>query len=417
MKISASPVNSPLCEHALFRFFLAAVAAMLLGAGPASAEPYRLSLGDRLLVRIIPLEGPGYVSTVDTAGEIRLPYLGTHQALGRTLDELAQDIALSVAGRQIRSVQGGVATMLVLDEQDIFLDIETYRPVTMTGAIADPGPIPFEPGLTVRAAIGAAGGLTTSGGFERFDQQANFRTRQAEARETEAWLASELWRIHVLLEDLPSDTPIDGPFQVVADRLDSAEIDNLRRLVDGARAVLDRGLEDKEARIILTQKRIDFLRQAFAQFQTASEIEEERLQDILTLANRGLTTASALDSAREGALNASSRVLTTQADLASAERDLQTLIIEKRGLQEDFVQTLQDEQAKTERTYDEARARLDSLNRELALGALVETGSDAAPDVRILLYRQNGTEEATMEVSPSQRLRPGDVIEVMVSFD
>jgi len=367
-------------------------------------------------VQIIPLDGQSYVSTVNTAGEIRLPYLGTHQAANKTLDELAQNIALSVAGRQIRTVRDGVTSIQVLDEQDIFVDIDTYRPVTVTGTVASPGPVGFEPGLTVRAAIGAAGGIAASGGADNFDQQANFRTRQAEMRETEAWLASELWRIHVLLTDKPSDTPLDGPFQVVTDRLDAADIENLRRLVDGARGVLQRELDDKEARITLTQKRIDFLRQAFAQFLTASEIEEDRLQDILSLADRGLTTANALDSAREGALNASSRVLTTQADLAAAERELQTLIIEKRGLQEDFVQSLQDEQATTERSYDEARAQLNSLNRELALGALVESNESVA-EIDILLHRQSGTEEQTLNVTPSERLRPGDVIEVVVSFD
>lgn len=383
---------------------------------PAMAEPYRLSQGDRILVRIIELNNQSYVGTVDTAGEIRLPYLGTHSAVGKTLDELAQEISLSVAGRQIQSVQDGVASVIVLDEQDIFLDIDTYRPVTVVGAVAAPGRVPFEPGLNVRAAIGSAGGTAFAGQTERVDQLANFRTRQAELRQTEAWLAAELWRIEILLSGDPSDTPIGDDFQVITDRLEASDIDGFRKMIDGARSGLRREREDNSARIALTDKRIRFLETALEQFQTASEIEEARLQDVLNLSNRGLTTVNSLDNAREGALNASSRLLTTQADLASAERELQSLVIEQQGLDEDFIQALRDEKARFERDFDEARARLSSLNRELALGTVTDD-EDNSTDLRFLLHRQNGPREITTEVLPSEMLKPGDVVEVVFSYN
>lgn len=385
-------------------------------AGHVLADSYRLSPGDRVLVQIIVLNNQSYVGTVDTDGEIRLPYLGTHKALGKTLDELAQEISLSVAGRQIQSVRDGITSVIVLDEQDIFLDIETYRPITVVGAVAAPGRVPFEPGLNARAAIGSAGGTAVAGQSERVDQLANFRTRQAELRETEAWLASELWRINVLLTGAPSDAPIDGEFQIITDRLESDDIEGLRQLVEGARTGLEREREDITARTALSEKRVLFLETALEQFIIASEIEEERLQDILQLSDRGLVTANALDNAREGALNASSRLLTTQADLAAAERELQSLFIDQKSLDEDFMQTLRDERARFERDYDEARARLSSVNRELALDAIGDT-EDVSVDVRIVLHRQNGDKETSTEVAPSELLKPGDVLELILSYN
>ena len=385
-------------------------------ASGAPAETYRLAPGDRILVQIIELDNHSYVATVDTAGNIRLPYLGTHLAANKTLDELSQDISLAVAGRQIRSVQNGISSVIVLDEQDIFLDIDTYRPVTVVGAVASPGRVPFEPGLNVRAAIGSAGGNALAGQTERVDQLANFRTRQAELRETEAWLAAELWRIDVLLSGADSDTPIDEEYQIVEERLDSRDVENFRRMIDGARAQLDREREDNAARIVLTKKRTEFLETALAQFQTASEIEEERLQDVLQLSDRGLTTVNSLDNAREGALNASSRLLTTQADLAAAESELQSLMIEKQGLDADFIQALMDEKAKFERDYDEARARLRSLNRELALGTFTAE-QDESTELQFILHRQSGASETSTEVTPDTLLRPGDVIEVIFTYN
>lgn len=387
----------------------------LFGA-QAMAESYRLAPGDRILVRIVELNDLNYIGTIDTAGRIRLPYLGTHQAGNKTLDELAQDISLAVAGRQIRSVQNGEPSVIVLDDEDIFLDIDTYRPVTVVGAVAAPGRVAYEPGLNARAAIGSAGGTAFAGQNERVEQLANFRTRQAELQETQAWLAADLWRIDVLLSGAPSDAPIGEDFQVAADWLGSADIDNFRRLIDGARSALQRSKDDNNARIALTEKRIEFLETAFSQFQEASEIEEARLQDVLNLSNRGLTTVNGLDNAREGALNASSRLLTTQADLAGAERELQSLLLERQGLDEDFRQALMDERAKFERDYDEVRARLNSLNRELALGALSEE-DDSTTGLRILLHRQNATGETSTEISPSELLKPGDVVEVVLSYN
>ncbi len=389
--------------------------AILASGTSALAQSYRLAPGDRVLVQIVQLGNLSYVGTVGTAGNIRLPYLGTHQAAGKTLDELAQEISLAVAGQQIRTSQDGVSTVIVLDEQDIFLDIETYRPVTVVGAVAAPGRLPFEPGMNVRAAIGSAGGTSTSGQRDGV-QQANFRLRMAELRETEAWMAAELWRIDTLLTGKDSGAPIDGDFKVITQRLDDDDIVDLRRLVDGARDGVQRARDDNSARIALTEKRIDFLETALEQFITASEIEESRLQDVLQLSDRGLTTVNALDNAREGALNASSRLLTTQADLAAAERDLQTLEIEKQGLDADFVQTLLDERGRAEREYDEVRARIATLNRELALGALSEQ-EDEQTQIQILLHRQNSAGEITTEVRPSELLEPGDVVEVVLMLE
>ncbi|WP_187428521.1 hypothetical protein ROLI_044480 [Roseobacter fucihabitans] len=413
---SVSGIESIFSQGGRLVLWVLAVGLLIATTLPAMAQTYRLAPGDRILVQIIVLNNQSYVGTVDTAGDLRLPYLGTHQAANKTLDELAQEIALSVAGRQIQSVRDGVTSVIVLDEKDIFLDIETYRPVTVVGAVASPGRVDFVPGLSARAAIGSAGGTALAGQTERVDQLANFRTRQAELRETEAWLAAELWRMDVLLSGASSSSPIEGDFQIAADRLDEKDIEGLRELIDGARGALEREQQDNEAKLALTQKRVTFLETALEQFTTASEIEEERLQDILQLSDRGLVTANALDNAREGALNASSRLLTTQADLAAAERELQSLVIEKQGLQEDFDQTLRDERARFERDFDEAKARLNSLNRELALGTLTDD-DEVLAELTFLLHRQTRGGEVTIEILPSELLKPGDVIEVLVSYN
>lgn len=395
------------------RLLIAALIA--LACGTAHAEQYRLAPGDQLLVRIIELNDLAYVTKVDTAGNIRLPYLGTHPAANKTLDELQQGISSSVAGRQFQLVRDGTVAVVVLNQQDIFLDIEAYRPVAVVGAVAAPGRIPFEPGLTVRSAIGAAGGSAQFAQIDGANQLPNLRTRLAELREREAWLASDLWRIHLLLTEAPTESAPDGEFAVVADGLDEPAINSIRERVEAARATLEREREESESRIALTTSRIEFLETAFEQFKVASELAEQRLQDILALSNRGLTTADAVKNAREGALNASSRLLTTQADLADTQRELQTFVLLNQALDTDFRADLLSEQARVQRTYEETRISADSLSRELLLGFGARDDS-ATATLQIMLHRMSGGQETSTSVPLSTVLQPGDVVEVIASF-
>lgn len=401
--------------------FLQWVQRLLIGAlialacGTAYAEQYRLAPGDQLLVRIIELNDLAYVAKVDTAGNIRLPYLGTHPAANKTLDELQQGISSSVAGRQFQLVRDGAVAVVVLNQQDIFLDIEAYRPVAVVGVVAAPGRIPFEPGLTVRSAIGAAGGSAQFSQADGANQLPNLRTRLAELREREAWLASDLWRIHLLLTDGPAESAPEGEFAIVADGLEESVVKSIRERVEAARATLAREREESESRIALTSARIDFLETALEQFKTASEIEELRLQSILTLSDRGLTTADAVKNAREGALNASSRLLTTQADLAETQRELQTFVLANQALDTDFRADLLSEQARVQRVYEETRISADSLSRELSLGFGARDDGEKTT-LQIMLHRMSGGEETSTSVPLSTLLQPGDVVEVIASF-
>jgi protein involved in polysaccharide export with SLBB domain len=357
------------------------------------------------------LDSQAYVATIDAGGEIRLPYLGVHEAAGKTLDELSQAIVLANAGRQIRQALGGVDAFILLDESDLFLDMETYRPVTVTGLVASPGRVVFEPGMSARTAIGSAGGVAFQGDWDRADQLASWRTRQAELRQTEVWLLADLWRITALLEGEESDAPSKAVPDTLTKRLSASGMDMVRSQIRNARDQLERQRDDIEARIVLTQQRIEFLKTAMSQYKTASDIEEERLQNMLQLSASGLATVNTLDNAREGALNASSRLLTTQADMAAAERDLQSLSLAMRGLYEDFEARLLDERVRTERNLAETRARLSGLSQELALG-MIATEDSAPGSLRIILHRRVDGEETSREIEQDVLLNPGDVVEV-----
>ena len=89
---------------------------------------------------------------------------------------------------------------------------------------------------------------------------------------------------------------------------------------------------------------------------------------------------------------------------------------EEPSFDEDFMQNLRDGQSTAEQRFAEASARLSSPNRELAFGTLSENEEDSETELRILLHRQNGDTETSMEVQPNEILQPGDVVEVILSY-
>lgn len=384
---------------------------------PARAEPHRLAPGDKIRAQIIRLGQPAYVGTVDTVGDIRLPHLGTYRAAGKTLDELISDIVLAVAGRQIVMNTGTADAVIVLNESDVFLDIDSYRPVTVTGMVATPGRVSFEPGLTARAAVGIAGGTGHPGlRAMRSDRVESLRTRIEEVEQTEAWLLADLWRLDMLLGEADPQAPPEAHAPVLTARLDDAALEMQRVLAAGLLEERQLDRDDIGARIALSEAQISFLEAALEQFKAASENEEARLRDILTLADRGLTTANVVDTARTGALNASSRVLTTQADLAGTERGLQDLRRALHALDAEFRTRTLEEKTRTRQALAERRARLEGLREELALSGIArEAAAEPGPSYRFMLYRREAGEERRREIDLGEALRPGDVIEVLLT--
>lgn len=121
---------------------VAAVAPVML-ADPA----YRLDAGDRLRVVVYGQEGLTNSYSVDAAGSITMPLIGTVPARGRTPAELAAAITSRLQGGFIR-------------EPYVAVEIEAYRPFFILGEVAAPGQYPYVPNMTAESAVAIAGGFT-----------------------------------------------------------------------------------------------------------------------------------------------------------------------------------------------------------------------------------------------------------------
>ncbi len=109
--------------------------------------PYALDSGDVLRVSVYGEPDLSNTYRIDDAGAISLPLIGMVQARGKTTDMVAADITGALANGFMRS-------------PNVAVEVAEYRPFFIQGAVRNSGQFGYIYGMTVRAAISAAGGHT-----------------------------------------------------------------------------------------------------------------------------------------------------------------------------------------------------------------------------------------------------------------
>jgi polysaccharide export outer membrane protein len=129
-----------------------AVSACALNARPATyfvetKGPYALDTGDVVRVTVYGEAELTKSYRVDDNGSLALPLVGAIKVRGKTTQMAAAAITAALAAGYIR-------------EPSVAVEIETYRPFFIQGAVKNGGQFPYVYGMTVRAAISTAGGFS-----------------------------------------------------------------------------------------------------------------------------------------------------------------------------------------------------------------------------------------------------------------
>jgi polysaccharide export outer membrane protein len=111
-----------------------------------SEDPYKLDAGDRVRVAVAGDDALSGSYEVSTSGAIDMPAVGAIAARGLNAGQLSAAIA-----RQLKQHNGRDAHVAV--------QVETYRPFTIRGEVANPGQYPYVNNMTAETAIAIAGGL------------------------------------------------------------------------------------------------------------------------------------------------------------------------------------------------------------------------------------------------------------------
>lgn len=111
------------------------------------ASEYELGSGDSIKIVVFGEPDLSMDLKITDSGEFTYPFLGELRVLGKTVDEVEQEIYDGLLGDYLVAPSVNVAVL-------------EYRPFYINGEVQRPGSFPFSPGITVRKAIALAGGFT-----------------------------------------------------------------------------------------------------------------------------------------------------------------------------------------------------------------------------------------------------------------
>lgn len=132
-------------------FLLAGCSSGLAGLAPIPAVetgPQAVDTGDSIKIAIEDIDGTDGEYVVSSAGTISLPYINEIQVRGLTLPEVQAAIAQAYQ------------TAGIFTNPEVNVQPAELRPYYVLGEVNRPGEFQYRQGMTVQAAISAAGGYT-----------------------------------------------------------------------------------------------------------------------------------------------------------------------------------------------------------------------------------------------------------------
>ena len=406
--------------QAALRGWVLAVCALLL-ASAAHADEYRLGPQDKLRIKVVEWRpGSGQAVewealsddySVNASGRISMPMLGTFNADGQTVTELADMIGAEMQKRVGMPLR-----------PEVSVEIQGYRPFYVLGSVEKPGDYAFRPGVTPLQAVGIAGGFyrPSDAGLLRIERDRI--TAQGLIEENRLDVMRGEVRQARLQAELAGRAPLKLPKDLEGRNLgslveDEDAIGRTRsdtfaaqiKAADGLKALLDDQIRSLDAKIASQNKQV--------------EISRRELQSYSALTSQGLAISSRSFSLERSVAEDEGRKIDYEMAALTARQDRRKAEQSQIDLRNERTAKITAELADVRMAISQARNKVaaqEGLMREATVTtpALVldrERAGTARRPVFILTRRDRTRDAAaTTVVTDATVLEPGDVLQVEV---
>jgi len=387
--------------------------------GPAIAATYLLGPLDVLKIRVfewrpsagiayewVPLTGE---FTVSASGTLSLPIVGTIPVAGKTPEEVSD-----IIGEQLQAQIG------LQKRPNASIEISSYRPFFVTGAVGAPGKFNFLPGLTVTQALSMAGG-TGSVDPRVMEIQREALVNQGDMRGFEAERLGLLARQARVDAMLAKNSKISFPRELTDHSAQAAVLQVMRNeqaLLDSHLRSMASDLSALEQSKVLAKNQIEGLKQKEASLTKQIDLANKDLSSVNKLVSQGLTVSSRQLGANQNLADLESRnldvslaLLTTQQDLTKLDQDALAVVEKFKASALTEASDLRDKLAANEEKMKTSQALL--LNIEMrSPAALSALSAEGRPRTITKISRNiNGVTE-TFVVKDDDPVQPGDLIRV-----
>jgi hypothetical protein len=397
------------------RWFLGAITYLCLLPAIGSAEGYRIAPGDVLSLRVLewqPIENRAVEwealradLVVDSDGMVTVPFMGRVNADTLSPAELSADIA---AGLQER--------LAVPTSLDAIVQVASYRPLYVNGAVRNPGEYPFRPGLTAAQLVAQAGGGGLGQGLGAIDPR-DILSREGTMR----LLNLEGQRLAIRRAMLQA--AIDGRDELIVPERQGG-MPWPKELVKSENEVLRlrrerraRELAALDNQIDLLVNEIEALTERSAALELLVESARRERENAQSLADRGLAIDARVTEAERSLALAEAQVLDISTAKLRAQQAITLAEAEKLALRDremvEDMQELQRVEAELERVLAtlDTQQGLSIVETGLVLGSGLDDEELIMPEPVVTILRGKGT-DAVRLTGLETPLAPGDVVTV-----
>lgn len=393
--------------------------ALLLAAGPAGAEEYRLGVMDKLRIRVAEWQtAEGAIRdwsavsgdySVGADGSLSLPFIGSLPADGRTASDLAEEI-----GRKMQVLFG------LKDLPSASVEIAEYRPIYLAGEVQTPGAYPYAPGLTVLKAVSFGGGLRRGDTGQRFAR--DFLRSQGEAAVYLAERNRLLARRARLVAEM-NEAEIATPKELGA-------TEDGRAIVESEKALM--ASREKRLRLQLTAladlkslltREIDSLGKKSETQTRQLELVQGDLSKVDSLAEKGLAISSRRLALEQRTADLQAALLDIDTASLKAKQDISKASQDETNLKNDWDAQLAQELQNTEQELDTLALKL-GTSRDLMSEALMQSADAAmlkdglsAANIGYSILRTVKGKAERISATETTPVLPGDVVKVDLAIE
>ena len=400
------------------------VAAAVIATEPAVAAEYLIGVGDVLELSVIGVPELQYKSSVAPGGRASFPLVEDIVAEGRLLSDVREELRAKLSQKVApRSDGKGVEDTVSFSAEQISLVIAEYRPIYITGHIAQPGEQRYRVGMTAREAVAVAGGVALlPGGAGSGQGRSATLTQGLNVQAEYSVMLNELAREQVRLSRLQAEyqgktlvelssqsnesarsQPQSDVFRLEAERLASREAGQAKE-----KTHLQQSAEKVEKHLaLLTERR--------AKEAASLEADQGDFNRASELFRNGITVAGRVSEARRTVLLSATQLLQTDASIAAAERELLTLRRESARLDERRRDALITELQDTTLRIQNLQAKLMFAAQQVALLPSPNPQALDTDEVQVVVVRRTGAGRQRITAELDTELMPGDVVEISSS--
>ena len=380
---------------------VAVLCALVMSGSAATAADLRLGAGDTLSLTFIGESNQTFPVPVEVDGSGWFPVIGAVPVAGLSLADVRAIVAEAYSASTITFDPAQPPRRVSPDQ--VFLSVQQYRPIYVSGEVGLPVVIDFRPGLSVQQALAIAGSQQALAG-----NAATAPDRVTTLGYELARIESRIWRIRTILGET-TEEEFAAFFESRSPRqkeLASLEIAHLR----AREAARVREAEVLEAGI---ERARDFIAALDAQKvneEAAKQLDDEVAANIMALSERGLVRASQTVEARQAALASATRLLQLETQIEAAWLRLFELEAQAETLSETAEAGMYAELADELVRYQATLSELSALQSAAAMAQMEE----ASVASRVRITRDTGE---TLDVGTEDTqvvLLPGDVLNVLL---